>query len=92
MKVVLRHQVSGRYYSALGQWVRRSDNALAFDDVLSAETFSRRRRLAATCAVHRLAPYLLPLLRDRERTARVVWPELPSARWHLDQAERLSAN
>ena len=62
MKVVLRHKTTGRYYQAPGQWVRRADNARAFDDVGAAREFSRHNHLLRSQPVFRLAPYLMPLL------------------------------
>ena len=65
MKVVLRHQFTGRYYSASGAWVRRSDNAMIFDDALSANDYQRSHQIDGTQAVYRLAPYLIPLLQEQ---------------------------
>ena len=72
MKVVLRHINTGRYYQAPGQWVRRSDNARAFDDISTAREFSRQNHLRLFQPVFRLAPYLLPLLKKREPT---IWDQ-----------------
>jgi hypothetical protein len=66
MKVVLRHQFTGRYYSASGAWVRRSDNAMIFDDALSANNYQRSHQIDGTQAVYRLAPYLIPLLQEQD--------------------------
>ena len=66
MKVVLRHQFTGRYYSASGAWVRRSDNAMIFDDALSANNYQRSHQIDGTQAVYRLAPYLMPLLQEHD--------------------------
>ena len=66
MKVVLRHQFTGRYYSASGAWVRRSDNAMIFDDALSANNYQRSHHIDGTQAVYRLAPYLMPLLQEQD--------------------------
>lgn len=66
MKVVLRHQFTGRYYSASGAWVRRSDNAMIFDDAASANDYQRSHQLDGTQAVYRLAPYLMPLLQEHD--------------------------
>ena len=64
MKVVLRHQTTGRYYAASGEWVRRADNALSFDDTISAQAFLRMHQLGMTQAVFRLAPYVTSLLQQ----------------------------
>ena len=63
MKIVLRHKATGRYYCARGCWVRRADNALAFDDVRAARQFSRKNHLVQVQPVQRLAPYVAALLR-----------------------------
>jgi hypothetical protein len=64
MKIVLRHTVTRRYYQAPGKWVRRADNALAFEDFAAAIEFSRLKRLSRARPVQRLAPYLMPLLHE----------------------------
>ena len=66
MKIVLRHTSTGRYYRAPGEWVRRADNALAFDDLNSAQQFVQAHHLNQTQTVYRLAPYLIPLLHQTE--------------------------
>ena len=66
MKVVLRHQTTGRYYHSPGQWVRRADNALTFEDASVALQFCRTYCLADTQPVHRMAPYLMTLLARSE--------------------------
>ena len=63
MKVVLRHQITGRYYRSPGTWVRRADNALAFEDAATAFQFCRLHQVVEAQPVHRLAPYLMPLLK-----------------------------
>ena len=62
MKIVLRHRVTGRYYSAPGKWVRRADNALSFDHVDAAREFSESHHLKSAQPVRRLAPYVMGLL------------------------------
>ena len=72
MKIVLRHRVTGHYYSDAGKWVRRADNALVFDDLETAREFSRTNHLEQTQPVHRLAPYVMGLLHRQD-----------PARWQL---------
>lgn len=72
MKVVLRHINTGRYYQSPGQWVRRADNARAFDDVGAAREFSRSNHLILSLPVFRLAPYLMPLLNQPQAT---IWDQ-----------------
>ena len=72
MKIVLRHNRTGRYYNSPGNWVRRADNALTFDDILAAREFSRLNHLDDTQPVQRLAPYLMALLRKPQPT---FWDE-----------------
>ena len=66
MKVVLRNQFTGRYYSASGAWVRRSDNAMIFEDAVSANNYQRSHQIDGTQAVYRLAPFLMPLLQEQD--------------------------
>ncbi len=73
MKIVLRHNLTGRYYNSPGEWVRRSDNALVFDDVSSASDFSRLNHLDGAQPVPRLAPYLMALLRQPNRPVLDCW-------------------
>jgi hypothetical protein len=73
MKIVLRHQVTGRYLAPLGRWVRRADNALAFDDMTSAFDFSQSNRVDDAQPVWRFAPYLRELLAQSENR---VWRRL----------------
>jgi hypothetical protein len=79
MKVVLRHQFTGRYYSASGAWVRRSDNAMIFDDALSANNYQRSHQIDGTQAVYRLAPYLIPLLHEQDCATAVTMLGNPRA-------------
>lgn len=73
MKIVLRHKVTGRYYHGPGLWVRRADNALAFDDMPAAQEFTRAHQLGSAQPVQRLAPYLMSLLRTHRRSALRNW-------------------
>jgi hypothetical protein len=91
MKVVLRHTVTRRYYQAPGKWVRRADNALAFEDFGSAIEFSRLKRLSRTRPVQRLAPYLMPLLL-RESTIWDTWHRSGSADWYSERLTKLYRN
>ena len=70
MKIVLINKVTGRYYHGPGQWVRRSDNALTFEDVSAAQQFSRAHHLANALPVERLAPYIRELL---QRPCMAFW-------------------
>jgi hypothetical protein len=88
MKVVLRHQTTGRYYHSPGTWVRRADNALIFEDEGMALQFCRLHRLEAH-PVHRLAPYLMTLLKSSERS---FWTASQSNRWSQKQTERFVLN
>lgn len=92
MKIVLRHKMTGRYYNAPGRWVRRADNALAFDDVVTAREFSRVNHLDETQPVQRLAPYMMALLQKRRRTIWDVWNNGRISEWFVTQAGRLSRN
>lgn len=92
MKVVLRHKVTGRYYRSPGQWVRRADNALAFDAVDAARAFSRTHRIESTQAVHRLAPYLMPLLHRSRQTAWQSWLRGQMGQWYSDRAHNFARN
>jgi len=92
MKVVLRHKATGHYYRAPGQWVRRADNALAFEDVADARKFSRSHRLARAQAVYRLAPYLLPLLHEQQSSMWEAWTQARTNRWYLAHAARFFRN
>jgi hypothetical protein len=92
MKVVLRHKVSGQYYCAPGKWVRRADNALVFESVIAAREFSRVRRLGNTHAVFRLAPFLMPLLHERQQSMWEAWTQARTNRWYLDHAGKFLRN
>jgi hypothetical protein len=96
MKVVLRHQTSGRYYAASGEWVRRADNALAFDDAATAQDFLRTNRILRTRPVYRLAPYLIPLLqaheREHSRSIWESWTESRISRWYFERAQEFERN
>lgn len=73
MKVVLCHQSTGRYYQSPGQWVRRADNALTFEDLRAASQFSQDHHLQQATPVYRLAPYLMPLLQDDNDSVWQTW-------------------
>ena len=96
MKVVLRHLVTGRYYSALGGWVRCAENALAFEDAALAVNFLRTRHLKNARPVSRLAPYLIPLIRARRPGLGKSVGELCSSRcshrWYLEHVQRFQRN
>jgi hypothetical protein len=92
MKVVLRHKLTGRYYQSPGKWVRRADNALAFDAVVSARRFSRLHQLSETQPVHRLAPYLMPLLNHRGSSIWESWLRGRSGQWYCDRAKNFGRN
>lgn len=62
MKYVLRHQLTGRYLSRPGLWVRRMDEAMSFDDVGEAREFSQAHQLDEARPVQLLMPYLMSLL------------------------------
>ena len=91
MKVVLRHKSTGRYYRAPDEWVRRADNALAFDDVTSAQDFLRVHQLNETQTVYRLAPYLMPLLQSSPQSMWETWAQAQS-RWDPPQANKFNRN
>jgi hypothetical protein len=92
MKVVLRHTITRRYYQAPGKWVRRADNALAFDDFGTAIEFSRLMRLSRTRPVQRLAPYLMPLLHRPQPSIWQTWTRHGSADWYSEQLTKFSRN
>jgi hypothetical protein len=79
MKIVLINKVTGRYYHGPGQWVRRSDNALTFEDASAARQFSRTHHLSNALPVERLAPYVRDLLRRPCLTLWMVWNRSSSA-------------
>jgi hypothetical protein len=91
MKIVLRHRLTGRYYSSAGRWVRRADNALTFEEMGAAREFLRVRNLDNAQPVQRLAPYMMSLLgpsgvRPAERTKR------HGAYWYLARLTRFIEN
>lgn len=89
MKIVLRHQSTGRYYQSPGQWVRRADNALTFEDAGTAVQFCRLHSIGEARPVHRLAPYLMTLLKSSERS---FWTANRDNRWHPKRTERFILN
>ena len=93
MKIVLRHRVTGRYYSESGKWVRRADNALAFDHVDAAREFCHSHHLQQeTQPVHRLAPYVMGLLqRGRMPAAKAVVIK-GSPLWDFERRARFFRN
>jgi hypothetical protein len=92
MKVVLRHIATGRYYRSPGKWVRRADNALAFEDVGMALQFSRLHQVEQTQPVHRLAPYLMPLLRRPDHSMWEAWTSTRGNGWYLEHTEKFLRN
>ena len=92
MKVVLRHTATGRYFQSPGKWVRRADNALAFDAVDAAHEYLRAHRLEKTQAVHRLAPYLIPLLRGPQAAMWNRWLRLRTSEWYGERMGRFGKN
>ena len=92
MKVVLRHKATGRYYQSPGKWVRRSDNALTFDEVGAAREFSLANSLDDAQPVHRLAPYLLPLLLKPRRAMWAEWLRTRASQWYEEHANRFGQN
>jgi hypothetical protein len=92
MKVVLRHKVTGRYYQSPGKWVRRADNALAFDALDTARKFSRLHHLAETQPVHRLAPYLMPLLHQPDHVIWESWMRGSAGQWYWERARNFGRN
>lgn len=91
MKIVLRHKVTGRYYHGPGRWVRRADNALAFDDMPSAQEFTRAHQLCSAQPVCRLAPYLMSLLRADRQSNWSNWRDR-SASFYLLRSARFWEN
>jgi|KBSSwiStaDraftv2_1062776.scaffolds.fasta_scaffold3232583_1 hypothetical protein len=91
MKIVLRHKVTGKYYSSAGRWVRRADNALTFEDMSSARECQRVNHLKATEAVERLAPYLMRLLNHPEEAEQDAGLRLRASEW-CEQMEKVSRN
>jgi hypothetical protein len=91
MKFVLRHRITGRYYCSPGEWVRRADNALAFDDINSACDFCRDQHLAEAQPVSRLAPYVMGLL---QRPPASLWglTMFERMQWDFERRARFSRN
>jgi len=85
MKIVLRHRSTGRYYRSPDVWVRRSDNALTFDDEETAREFTRLHRLPEVQPVHRLAAYLMPLLQGPQHS---MWESCRTRRGSQDFLEQ----
>ena len=92
MKIVLRHTETRRYYQAPGQWVRRADNALAFEDFGAALQFSEANGLAKTLPVQRLAPYLMPLLRERRTSIWETWTRERTGDWVSERLAKFLRN
>jgi hypothetical protein len=92
MKIVLRHTVTRRYYQAPGKWVRRADNALAFEDFAAAIEFSRLKRLSRARPVQRLAPYLMPLLHSDAPNVWATWARDGGTDWYAEQLSRFNRN
>lgn len=92
MKIVLRHIVTRRYYQAPGKWVRRADNALAFEDFAAAIEFSRVKRLSRARPVQRLAPFLMPLLQREPAGVWSLWTRDNATDWYADQHSRFLSN
>jgi hypothetical protein len=92
MKVVLRHKITGRYYQAPGQWVRRADNARTFADPGAARQFSRHNRLLSAQPVFRLAPYLMPLLQQKCPTIWDGWMRGCAVNRHSVRPGKFSRN
>ena len=92
MKVVLRHNATGRYYRAPYEWVRRADNALAFDDVTAAQKFLQLHQLKDALPVYRFAPFLMSLLQNACETNLPAWTEAERARWLEQRSSRFNRN
>jgi hypothetical protein len=92
MKVVLRHKITGRYYQAPGQWVRRADNARTFADPGAARQFSRHNHLLSAQPVFRLAPYLMPLLHQQRANIWDGWMRGCTVKRHSVRAGKFSRN
>lgn len=92
MKIVLRHNLTGRYYNGHGQWVRRADNAAAFDDVCAAAEYARKHHLRDIRPVRRLAPYMKELLNVMECRFPGEWSREKATAWCLTRARRFSHN
>ncbi len=92
MEVVLIHLSTGRYYQSPGKWVRRADNALAFDELCTARAFSKAHDLIETQPVHRLAPYLIPLLDRDSRAVWAMWVRARASQWHSERSRKFGCN
>jgi len=92
MKVVLRHKKTGHYYHAPGEWVRRADNALTFENVHAAKEFCRQEHLLEVQAVQRLAPYLMSLMEDRPQSMRGDWSDLRTIHGRAEDMSRFLRN
>jgi phosphoserine phosphatase len=92
MKIVLRHKTTGRYYREPGKWVRRADNALAFDAVEAARQYLSSHGIEETQAVLRLAPYLMPLLQVPQAKTWESWLHSSSGQWYADRVNRFGRN
>ncbi|HWN96841.1 MAG TPA: hypothetical protein VNT99_17565 [Methylomirabilota bacterium] len=91
MKVVLRHNLTGRYYRAPSDWVRRADNALAFEDLPAAKEFLRTHHLDKIQTVYRLAPFLMPLLHP-QLSIWETWMHARRNRWNEENINRFMRN
>ncbi|HMJ89544.1 MAG TPA: hypothetical protein VK530_06990 [Candidatus Acidoferrum sp.] len=78
---MLINKVTGRYYHAPGHWVRRSDNALTFNDVSAAQQFSRAHHINNAHPVQRLAPYVMELLQRPCFTMWETWSRAHASGW-----------
>ena len=92
MKIVLRHKTTGRYLRSPGRWVRRADNALAFDALESANQYQLQHHLEETQPVLRLAPYLIPLLNGPKAAAWEHWLQSRAGEWYGGRAGRFGQN
>ena len=92
MKIVLRHRLTGRYYCSPGKWVRRADNALAFDDLDAARQFTLFNHLDDAQPVHRLAPYVMGLLRQPQASFWEFRTCRRAANWDFQQRARYFRN
>ena len=68
MKYVLRNRETGRYLKRLGVWVRRTNEAMSFDDVGEAREFCQAHHLEEAQPVQLLMPYLMSLIAVTSRT------------------------
>jgi hypothetical protein len=72
--------------------VRRADNALVFEDVGAAVEFSRIHHIGQTLPVHRLAPYLMPLLQRPRASIWKCWTHNRNSFWYLQQSGKFDRN